>query len=249
VTAFSAPPAPAIVKRPPKGRVLVLAPHPDDETMGPGATLVHHARQGDPIHAVFVCSGIQGDPDGLFDRDALPAMRESEARAAGGILGVREFTFFGYPDSLSDADYSHVFGDLPADPEGQRRALIGGLAQKLLELLDAQRPDVVYHPWSGEINPDHWAVGKAVEQARDARPDLARSTSFLGYEVWSPCPADVVVDVSDTFAEKLRAVAEYRTQLAYRDYVPSLSGLAAYRSLLLEAGATYGEAFVGSYVA
>jgi N-acetyl-1-D-myo-inositol-2-amino-2-deoxy-alpha-D-glucopyranoside deacetylase/mycothiol S-conjugate amidase len=225
----------------------VLAPHPDDETMGPGATLVHHARQGDPIHAVFVCSGIQGDPEGLFDRAALPDLREAEARAAGAVLGVSEFTFFGYPDNLGDADYSKVFGGLPSDPEGQRRGLVNGLAQKLLDLFGAWKPEVVYYPWPGEINPDHWAVGSAVEQVRAAQPSLAAAVSFLGYEVWSPCPADVIVDVSDTFEDKLRAVAEYRTQLAYRDYVPSLSGLAAYRSLLLEAGATYGEAFTGTY--
>jgi LmbE family N-acetylglucosaminyl deacetylase len=236
-----------IVPRPPAGRVLVLAPHPDDETMGPGGTLAHHARQGDRVHALFICSGIQGDPDGLFDREALPGMREREARAAGAILGIREFTFFGYPDNLSDADYSHVFGNLPADPEEQRRALVGGLAEKLIQVMSADRPDIVSYPWPGEINPDHWAVGKAVEQARAARPDLAKGVAFLGYEIWSPCPAEIVVDVSDTFGDKLRAVAEYKTQLAYRDYVPSLSGLAAYRSLMLEAGATFAEAFTGSY--
>jgi LmbE family N-acetylglucosaminyl deacetylase len=248
MSGFNAPPVPVVVDRPRKGRVLVLAPHPDDETMGAGGTLRHHARQGDRIHAVFICSGIQGDPDGLFDREELPAMREREARAAGAILGIAEFTFFGYPDNLSDADYSSVFGNLPKDPEEQRRALVGGLAQKLIDLIATDRPDIVYHPWTGEINPDHWAVGKAVEQVLAARPELAQKVSFLGYEVWSPCPAEVLVDVSDTFGDKVRAVGEYKTQLAYRDYVPSLSGLAAYRSLLLESGATFAEAFVGRYL-
>jgi LmbE family N-acetylglucosaminyl deacetylase len=248
MSGFKAPPTPVTVERPRKGRVLVLAPHPDDETFGPGGTLVHHSRQGDPIHAVFVCSGIQGDPDGLFPREELAAMREKEARAAGAVLGIERFTFFGYPDNLSDADYSHAFGDLPKEPEAQRRALVSGLAQKLVELIAADRPDVVYYPWIGEINPDHWAVGKAVEQVRETQPAWAARISFLGYEIWSACPADVIVDTSDTLAIKLRAVSEYKTQLAYRNFDPIVCGLGAYRSLLLESGATYGEGFVGTYL-
>ena len=223
----------------------MLAPHPDDETFGAGGTLVHHARQGDAIHAAFICSGIQGDPDGLFPRDRLAAMREDEARAAGAILGIGEFTFFGYPDNLSDADYSQVFGNLPADPDEQRRALVKGLAQKLIELIGDVRPGIVYYPWMGEINGDHWALGQAVEVIR-AGP-LGETISWLGYEIWSACPAATVIDVSDTFAVKLRAVAEYKTQLAYRDFEPVVRGLGAYRSLYLETGATFGEAFVGGY--
>jgi LmbE family N-acetylglucosaminyl deacetylase len=245
---YAAPPVPVVVKKPPKGRVLVLAPHPDDETFGCGGTLIHHARQGDPIDAVYVCSGIAGDPDGRYPREKLPEMREREARAAGAILGIGRFTFFGYPDNLSDADYSHVFGNLPAEPEAQRKALVGGFASKLADLVAQDRPGVVYYPWTGEINGDHWAIGKAVELLRETRSDLARSVSWLGYEIWSACPPGTIVDVSDTFADKLRAVAEYKTQLAYREFEPVVRGLGAYRSLLLDRGGTFGEAFVGGYL-
>jgi LmbE family N-acetylglucosaminyl deacetylase len=248
VTGFAAPPLPLIVGKPPKGRVLVLAPHPDDETFGCGGTLLHHARQGDPIHAVFVCSGIAGDPDGLYDREKLSELRQQEARAAGAILGIGRFTFFGYPDNLSDADYSKVFGDLPPDPESQRRALVSGFATKLAGLVAEDRADIVYYPWTGEINGDHWAIGKAVELFRETRPDLASAISWLGYEIWSACQPKTIVDVSATFADKLRAVAEYKTQLAYREFEPVVRGLGAYRSLLLERGATFGEAFVGRYL-
>ena len=175
-------------------------------------------------------------------------MRQQEARAAGAILGISRFTFFGYPDNLSDADYSRVFGNLPADADGQRRALVGGFAQKLADLVAQDRPEIVYYPWTGEINGDHWALGKAVELLRETRPEMAGPISWLGYEIWSACPAGTIVDVSDTFAEKLRAVAEYKTQLAYREFEPVVRGLGAYRSLLLEPGATFGEAFVGGYL-
>lgn len=246
---FAAPPVPTIVAKPRRGRVLVLAPHPDDETFGCGGTLVHHSKQGDEISAVFICSGISGDPDGRYPREDLTAIREQEARAAGAILGIQELTFFGYPDNLSDADYSQVFGDLPKEPEAQRRALVGGLASKLAEIVAARRPDIVYHPWNGEINGDHWALAKAVDLLRETRKDLAGGVSWLGYEIWSASVPGVIVDVSSTFDRKLLAVGEYRSQLAYQDYVPKVRGLGAYRSLMLEEGATFGEAFVGEYLA
>jgi LmbE family N-acetylglucosaminyl deacetylase len=245
---FAAPPLPTIVAKPRRGRVLVLAPHPDDETFGCGGTLLHHKHQGDPISAVFICSGIQGDPDGKYRREELPAIREKEARAAAAILGIRELTFFGYPDNLSDADYSKVFQGLPTEPDAQRRELVGGLAGRLAAIIEAQKATIVYHPWNGEVNGDHWAVAKAVDRIKETRSDFARGISWLGYEIWSASIPGTIVDVSSTFEQKLRAVAEYRSQLAYQDYVPKVRGLAAYRSLMLEKGATFGEAFVGEYL-
>jgi N-acetylglucosamine malate deacetylase 1 len=244
--AFGPPTPPVAVKKPPRGAVLVVAPHPDDETLGCGGALALHARQGDPIHVLFVCSGIQGDPDGYFPRERLTETRQEEARAAAAILGVGRLTFWGYPDNLSGADYS-VFGDLPADPEAQRRALVAGFATKLAELIAEERPATVYHPWSGELNPDHWAAGQAVALLRSTRPDLDAASSWMGYDVWTPSPADTVLDVSDVIAVKLKAVREYRTQIFYRDYEPAILGLNAYRALFLEAGATYGEGYVGRY--
>ncbi|HYC76319.1 MAG TPA: PIG-L deacetylase family protein [Planctomycetota bacterium] len=245
--ALRPPDPPTAVRTPPRGPVLVIAPHPDDETMGCGGTLALHARQGDPIHAVFVCSGVQGDPEGYFPRDELPALRQAEARAAAEILGVRRLTFWGFPDNLAEADFAATFGDLPRDPAAQRGALLDGFAAKLALVMDEDRPSVVYYPWSGELNPDHWAAGQAVARLRAARPDLDVAASWLGYDVWTPCPAETVVDVSDVMKVKLAATAVYRTQLLYRDYVPAVRGLDAYRSLFLEAGATFGEGFMGRY--
>jgi LmbE family N-acetylglucosaminyl deacetylase len=228
--------------------VLVLAPHPDDETMGCGGTLALHAAQGDAIHALFVCSGIQGDPDGYFPRADVPRLREEEARAAGAELGIERFTFLGYPDNLSEADFGAVFPGLPPGADAQRRALVAGFAEKLGAVLDTERPRTVYYPWEGELNPDHWAVGQAVKLLRETRPDLRSRTAFLGYDVWTPSAPNVVVDISSVAERKRRAVACYRTQLFYRDYGPAIFGLDAYRALFLEPGATFGEGFVGEYL-
>ena len=56
------PGLPRTLSEPPAaGRVLVVAPHPDDETLGVGGTLALHADRGDPVHALFVTTGVNGD--------------------------------------------------------------------------------------------------------------------------------------------------------------------------------------------
>lgn len=242
------PPRPPLRRsRPPRGKVLVLSPHPDDETMGLGGTLAHHGRQGDPITALFVCSGIQGDPEGYFPRDEIVDIRRREAEDAALVLGITETRFLGYPDNISSQDIS-LFGALPEDPDEARRALAMGFASDLASQLDAADFTIVYYPWHGEMNADHWTIGQAVRHLMSVRPDLVETISFLGYDVWSACSPDLVMDISDVIETKLEAVRCYKSQLVYRDYEPIVLGIDAYRSLFLENGATYGEAFIGRYL-
>jgi LmbE family N-acetylglucosaminyl deacetylase len=226
--------------------VLVLAPHPDDEAVGLGGTLAWHGEQGDSITVIFVCSGIAGDPEGYFEGRDLAAIRQEEARAAATVLGIGDLRFLGYPDNLSEADFD-VFEGLPDDPEEQRRTLVRGFAGDLERTLESESFDIVYHPWEKELNPDHWAIGQAVVSLIGNRPDLAARISFMGYEVWSPLPPETVIDVSDVIAKKVDAIRCYQSQLFYVDYESRALGVSAYRSILLERGAVYGEAFRGRY--
>lgn len=247
MSGFRPPNVPELLRGPPRGRVLVIAPHPDDETMGAGGTLTMHARQGDAISALFVCNGIQGDPEGWYPRDEIVAIRQREARAAADVIGIGDLQFLDYPDSLTDDDMHSVFEGLPADPDEARRALASGFADKLGQLLSHRSFDIVYYPWDGELNGDHWLIGQAVTHLRAHHPAAAEGVTWMGYEVWSACIPDTVVDISDVMENKLRAIKEYPSQELYVDYSHAAMGLGAYRSLLLERGATFGEAFVGRY--
>ena len=247
MSGFRPPDLPDILSGPPRGKVLVLAPHPDDETMGVGGTLAMHAAQGDAITVLCVCNGIQGDPDGWFPRDKIVDIRRDEAHAAAKILGIGELRFLDYPDNLSDHDMHQVFEGLPADPAEARRALAAGFAEKLGVVMEEGGFDIVYYPWDQELNGDHWLIGQAVTWLREHRPDLDSAASWLGFEVWSACIPGTVIDISDTMETKLRAIHAYASQELYVDYAHGAAGLGAYRSLLLERGATYGEAFVGRY--
>ena len=91
-------------------RILVLAPHPDDEVLGAGGMLREAMRRGLPVRVVFLTNGDSNEWSFLayhkrpvfFPRAVLDmgSMRQKEALAAGAALGVpeRDLTFLGYPD-------------------------------------------------------------------------------------------------------------------------------------------------------
>ena len=88
---------PRIIKAP-KGKVLVIAPHPDDESCGIGGTIALHREQDDAVLVCYLTDGRSGDPDGRHG-DGFVALRMAEAREAARILGGLELDFFGFPDN------------------------------------------------------------------------------------------------------------------------------------------------------
>jgi N-acetylglucosamine malate deacetylase 1 len=209
---------PTLLPGPPAGPVLVIAPHPDDEAIGPGATLARHHDRGDLITVLVVTSG-GATAGGSGD---ITALREAESRRALGHLapGVEP-----------------VFGRLPD----------GGLPDEVdavADLIDRHGADAatVYVPSSLDPHPDHRAAGVAL-----GRSQLADDVLVCGYEVWAAGPVNALVDVTTTFARKQAALAEYHVALETVDYVRSASGLAAYRSALgMLGGRGFAEGFSAS---
>jgi len=73
----------------PAGPWLVLAPHPDDETLGLGGSLARARQKGLEVHVAFISDG-----EGAGD----PFLRRQEALSALKILGVQDFSFWNLPD-------------------------------------------------------------------------------------------------------------------------------------------------------
>ncbi len=225
VSYLEPPAAPDRLAAPPRrGRVLVLAPHPDDETIGVGGTIAMHVALGDPVHVVFLTAGTSGDPTGRIDKTEYAAIREREARAATALLGVSGVEFWGFPDNFKVTEDD-----------------VAAIVPRVLELIRRIEPAVVYAPHRLEQHSDHHAVAVILArtlQALDAPPPA------FGYEVWTASQAQFVVDVSAVYAKKLAALACYSSQLEHTDIASFISGLNAYRAVFLEKGATRGEAFV-----
>jgi LmbE family N-acetylglucosaminyl deacetylase len=189
--------------------VVVIAPHPDDESIGCGGTLRLHTLKGDHVIAVYLTSGEFGL------KQMAPAKasstRESEARKAAKILGLAEPLFLRLPDSQL-ADHLAI------------------AASSLAALLKPECPELIYVPHPLEWHPDHKAAVRICWAALD---QINQSPTVRGYEVWTPLALfDHLENVDSTMPLKLRAIRAHRSQLAQLPYDRAIRGLNEYRGAI-----------------
>src|SRR4051812_34743469 len=82
----------------PGGRVLVVAAHPDDETIGAGGTICLHLDAGDPLTVAVVTDGGASRAGGL-DSAEMARRRRGEAEAAAATLGAAPPLWLGLPEN------------------------------------------------------------------------------------------------------------------------------------------------------
>ena len=197
--------------------ILVIAPHPDDESIGSGGTLCRHTLRGDRVAAVFLTSGEPGLKH--LSREEAWRVREGEAEAAGA-LGLADLAFLRRPDWFVG--------------EGVDEAPL------LRPVLARGAPQSIYLPHGREWHPDHRAalvVRAALRASGLPAPEL------LTYEVWTPLSEyDQETDITPVMARKLQAVRCYRSQLAGFHYDRAVRGLNQYRGALA-AHCRYAEVF------
>ena len=232
---------PEVLRTPPGRRLLVLAPHPDDESIGCGGTLALAAADGAAVHVVFLTDGRQGDPalralpDGGVTRraaeTALASRRREEALAAMAVLGVQAWTFADAPDGALDT-------------------AVAATAAVIAPLLAQLRPDVVLLPCFTDRHADHFAANRCLFAAVDLLGTSAcAGLRVLGFEAWSPVYANLVVDVAPVYDRKLRAIACHASQTADADYLGGVDGLNRFRAVSAMARTTHAEAFLAAPLA
>ena len=204
---------------PPRARrVLVVAPHPDDETIGCGGTLALLAEQGAHVTVVVATDGEAtiGSP---LSAAATAAARRDEATEACGILGVPPPVFLGLPD-------------------GGLGAAVHQLVEGLGQAVATTDPDLVLAPWPLDRHADHrWCARVVGEQ-------LADGVQVWGYEAHVPLTPTRAVDVTRVVDRKRRALRAHRTAGLAMDLEATL-GLNRWRSIPVTGGRGYAEVFLG----
>ncbi len=190
-------------------RVLVIAPHPDDEIFGCGGLLSLQAGHGAEIRIVVVSDGSAGDPEGLASDIARKRIAESQRGA--GTLGLNaEYRFLNLPDGK--------LADVPDLPE------------RLAAELDEYEPELVYVPSAQELHADHRSVSRAAIAALARGPERR----VLLYDVNIHAMPSVLFDTTSVYEKKRTAVEGLASQLEYQDLVAKGNSFDSARTVNIE---------------
>lgn len=212
-------------------QVIIIAPHPDDETLGCGGTILRHHDQGDCVHWMI----ITGMEDGFSA--ARIAARENEIESVKHQYGFKSAHSLKFPTTRLDS--------VP----------IGDLVSSIKAVFDAVSPDTVYLPYRGDVHTDHRVVFDAVVSCSKwfRHPSIKR---ILAYETLSETEfginpdsngfrPNVFVDISAHIDKKLEIMNTYASEL---EAFPFPRSFEAVRALAALRGATAGcvaaEAFM-----
>ncbi|RMH69148.1 MAG: glycosyltransferase [Gemmatimonadetes bacterium] len=209
-----------VTKIPVGQRVLVFAPHADDETIGCGGTITLLTQAGNPVKIINVTDGRTGDFSKRYDPQEYVQIRQNELRAAAQILGTTDVEFWDYRcESL------HITTEL---------------IERCLECFYTFQPQLVLCPAPTEIHPDHRTTAHLVWETAS---QLSFPVHIWFYETLTPIRPNTLIDITSVIDRKKRALQAFPSQLAENHYERIL-GLNEYRTLsLIQDKYRYAEAF------
>ncbi len=202
----------------PSKKVLVMAPHPDDEVFGCGGAIMRHVEQGTPVHVVVVSDGGYGVL--AEERANYTFQRQRECEAAAKVLGYGSLVFWSYRDR--EVYYSEK------------------LVQEILTAINDTKVDLIYAPSVWEMHPDHRAVGMAAVEAVRRKEKAIR---LALYEVGMPLRPNYLLDISDLVERKMMAMQCFVSQNEKQRYDLDIAALNRYRTYTLPAEVTAAEAY------
>jgi N-acetylglucosamine malate deacetylase 1 len=210
-------------------RVLVIAPHPDDETLGLGGTITKFVEQGHEVHLLVV----SGHLPPVYNREDYE-LTLSEANNALKILGIKNSTFLEIPATK--------IGDLP----------INELNKKFTDAIDTLKPQIVFCPYP-DRHIDHRLVFDSTMVA--TRPvGSGKHIEILGaYETLSETHWNAphiepnftpnwIINISDQIENKVKALECYKSQISESPgprSIEAAKALAHFRGT--QAGFAFGE--------
>jgi N-acetylglucosamine malate deacetylase 1 len=181
-------------------RILIIAPHPDDETIGAGGTIFKHRASGDELYWCIITKGYTP----TWPEDVL-------CKAAEQIVSVGEFYKF---NKIFKLGFPTV--KLNTVPHME-------LCRAIQKVIDEVKPDIVYTSSRNDANLDHRIVHDCTVVATRplAENRVRRVLSYeIGYTNYFGAPSgtsifhpNVFIDISEYLDEKLEAMQYYGTEL------------------------------------
>lgn len=214
-------------------RVLVIAPHPDDETLGCGGTLLKHIAAGDQVSWLIVTRG--------HEPRWSSAVLENKEREIAGVAEAYKFA------NTYRLDYPTTRLDSLSQDE-----IIAGFHK----VIDEAKPSCIYLNHGGDVHTDHRiifdSVISAIKPFNSKRHGVKR---ILSYETPSSTDAappsfpnfqpNVFSDITEFIERKLEIMSIYTTEIQSYPLpraLDSIKALARYRGATI--GVEYAESFM-----
>lgn len=193
----------------PAGRILVMVPHPDDESLGCGGLVASLAASGRRFHFVFVTDGgASHRASRTWPRERVARQREQEAVEALSRLGAGDAarSFLRLPDA-----------GMPSPASEAGAAALAALSATVRDF----EPELAVIPWRRDPHCDHrdtWILTHEALAANRMKPEI------LEYAIWldelgapedHPRPGEaerVLVDIGPVVGRKRHAVAAHVSQ-------------------------------------
>lgn len=189
-----------------KHTIMGIFAHPDDETFGPGGTLIKYAAEGHNTAVLTATHGQAGRAAGLTVESTVGDIRKKEAKKAAEILGLHTHLMLNFYDGTLN------------------EAQIPPLQDFILTAVNEINPDIIiiYEPGGISMHLDHIAVSKAVMklwQAKEIRPKkiyyfgLPREMmAQMGRDGGLPPDKQATIDVSEYLEKKREAMMAHESQ-------------------------------------
>ena len=212
-------------------KVLVIAPHPDDETLGCGGTLSRHKQEGDELYWVIV-TGISED---MGWPEAAVKKRDAEIDAAAKKYGFAGMFNFCLPTTKVDT--------LP----------LSDLIKKITNVYKKVEPEIIYMPFTRDVHTDHQLIAKALQSTFKwfRYPHIQKvlmyetlsetEFNFIEKNIFNP---NVFVNISDNLDYKIETMKIYESEMGDFPFPRSektMRSLAAFRGS--QSGYEAAEAF------
>jgi len=214
-------------------KILVISPHPDDETLGCGGTILKHKDIGNKIYWLIITNI---DVKNGWDKDIIEK-RQKEIETVAEMYSFEKTFKLDYPVAKLDI--------IPI------QEIIESISKFIFEI----KPEVIYLPNRSDVHTDHQITFKAVYSCtKNFRYPFIRK--ILMYETVSEtefAPAlpedtfvpNVFVDITEYFEKKLEIFKIYKSELMKKPLPRSLEAIEAFDKCRgSQIGKKYAEAFV-----
>jgi len=202
-------------------RVLIIAVHPDDETLGCGGTLLKHKDSGDEIHWL-ICTDIDKN-NNYYDT------RQDEIKKVSKLYNF---------DSINNLGLKTMQVD-----EYSMSELIG----KISKVINNIKPNIIYLPFKGDVHSDHRKIFEAAYSCTKSfrypfvkkiyMIETLSETEFTPSTKEDSFVPNVFVDISDFMDKKIEIMKVYESEIAEHPFPRSIRNIKALGTLR---GATAG---------